>query len=465
MSEPPGDIPPPREPELDDAIDGMLDRLRRKQADQEAVARSAPLPPGAAPAIDWQQQLRHNKEGRLSPSLHNVSLILQNHEIWRGVIAHDLFAGRILKRKPPPWGGPLGEWADIDDTRLMLWLSSHWGIEPKQEVIIRCVEIAAEDNAYHEVRDYLSALKWDGVPRLSMWLAAYVGAIQSDYCAAVGTKWLVSAVARAFQPGCKADHVLILEGDQGAGKSTALRILFGQWFTDAPFRLGDREGWMTIRGKWGIELSELDSFNRAETTAAKAFFSQSEDRYRTPWGKRPADVRRSCVFAGTTNQSIYLRDESGNRRYWPVRCGIIDLEELRADRDQLWAEAVHRYQQGIPWHVTSEERALFEAEQEARLIPDAYETQITRWLRESPEVNVVTMADVLQKALQLDPGKWTRVEQTRVGQVMSRLDWPRIRSSSGSREWYYVRPVRASDGGPIDHKATAEALKRHLNPT
>jgi putative DNA primase/helicase len=172
------------------------------------------------------------------------------------------------------------------------------------------------------------------------------------------------------------------------------------------------------------------------------------------------------VFAGTTNQAIYLKDESGNRRYWPVRCGYVDLAELEADRDQLWAEAVELYRQRIPWHVVAEERDLFLGEAEARLVPDAYETKIVRFLESDPQVPYYTMADILERALNLEAGRWTRVEQTRVGQVMSRLDWPRLRAQvNHAREWYYVRPIRrgAKPSDPVDLEATHERLQRALN--
>lgn len=404
---------------------------------------------------DLDARLRRNKEGAVQPTLLNVVAILEGHADWVGVIAYDQFAGRVVKRRAAPYGGGRGEWTDIDDIRTTIWLSTHYSIEPKLQVLMSAVQAVAEAHAYHELREYLGSLKWDGVPRVAThgWLHVYCGADPSEYHRLVGLKWLVSAVARAMRDAeTKADGVLVLEGSQGIGKSTALRILFSPWFTDSPIRLGDREAAMVIRGRWGIELGELDAFNRAESTTAKNFFSQSDDRYRSPWGKRPADVRRSCVFAGTTNESMWMKDQTGNRRYWPVAITRVDRDELRADRDQIWAEAMHLWQAGTPWHVLDTEQALFDEAQALRLIRDAYEERIEDWLDEQRTGGhtQVRMSQILGQALGLDASKWTRVEQTRVGQVMSRVRrWERKRIRVGQRlEYVYEHvavPSSASD--------------------
>jgi predicted P-loop ATPase len=394
---------------------------------------------------DLDARLRRNDKGAVQPSLLNCVAILEGHEEWQGVIAYDQFAGRVVKRRPGPHGLGRGEWTDIDDIRATIWLSTHYGIEPKLQVLMAAVQAVAEAHAFHELRDYLRGLEWDGIPRVKQhgWLHVYCGAEPSEYNRLAGLKWLVSAVARAMRDDqTKADGVLVLEGPQGTGKSTLLRILFSPWFTDSPIRLGDREAAMVIRGRWGVELGELDAFNRAESTTAKNFFSQSEDRYRSPWGKRPADVRRSCVFAGTTNESLWMKDQTGNRRYWPVAISRVDRDELRADRHQLWAEAVWLFNQGVPWHVSDEEQPLFDEAQGSRLIRDAYEERIEDWLDEHRRAGErqVRMSQILGQALGLDTGKWTRVEQTRVGQVMSRVrGWERKRIRSGERlEYVYV---------------------------
>lgn len=404
-------------------------------------------PPTFAQAYgdDIEARLRRTDKGHVQPCLYNVVLILDAHPEWAGVIAFDSFAGRVMKRRAGPHGGGVGEWQDIDDIRATLWLSKTYHIEPKSQVMMAAVQAVAEEHAYHEVREYLAHLKWDGRKRIAEygWLHVYCGAEPSEYHRLAGMKWLVSAVARILRDvETKADNVLVLEGPQGIGKSTALRVLFHPWFTDSPIRLGDKEAAMIIRGRWGIELGELDAFNRAESTTAKNFFSQSEDRYRSPWGKRPQDVRRACVFAGTTNESMWMKDQTGNRRYWPIAITRVDRDELRADRDQIWAEAVHLYQQGVPWHVNEDEQPLFDEAQEARLIRDAYEEKIEAWLEDERIKNgrrTVKMSNILGGALGLDTGKWTRQEQTRVGQVMSRVSaWRRRRIRIGQRlEWVY----------------------------
>lgn len=407
---------------------------------------------------DLASRLRYDKNEKVVGSLYNVVQILDSHPEWQGVIAYDAFAGRVVKRRPAPHGGGTGEWADIDDIRATLWLSTVYRVEPKPQVMMAAVQAVAEQHAYHEVRDYLNGLKWDGYPRIEKdaWLHMFCGAEPTEYTRLVGMKWLISAVARVLRDAeTKADNVLVLEGPQGIGKSTALRIMFHPWFTDSPIRLGDKEAAMIIRGRWGIELGELDAFNKAESTTAKNFFSQSEDRYRSPWGKRPQDVRRACVFAGTTNESLWLKDQTGNRRYWPVAIKYVDRDDLKEQRDQLWAEAVELFRRGVPWHVLEDEQPLFDEEQEKRLIRDAYEERIERWLErhrnEDPANNSrVTMSSILGGALGLDAGKWTRQEQTRVGQVLTRIKtWKRHRVRVGERlEWVYEYqglPIAAND--------------------
>lgn len=389
-------------------------------------------------AHTWEMKLARSDKGTLLPTLGNVHLILANHKSWQGVIAQDDFAGRVVKRRVPPFQqGELGEWSDMDDIRCVLWLSQSYGIAVRQDIVMSAVLLVADQHHYHDVREYLEGLVWDGTPRVRSWPTKYLHVADSEYVQLAGMKWMIAAVARVMQPGCKADNVLILEGKQGWGKSTALEVLAGKpWYTNSPIRIGEKDTYAVMAGKWIIELAELDSLNKSDSSAAKSFFATETDRFRNFYGKRATDVHRQGVFAGSVNFDTYLKDESGNRRYWPIRVGgPVDIEALRRDRDQLWAEAVHLYRRRVIWHVTEEERPLFEIEQTERYEGDVYEDKIARAIEYSSRT---TMEEILADVLKLDTSKWTLPEQRRVGKALKSLGWVRKRESTGKRGWYYV---------------------------
>jgi predicted P-loop ATPase len=222
------------------------------------------------------------------------------------------------------------------------------------------VQLVAADCPYHPVRTYLDGLEWDGTPRLDTWLVAYLGAENNAYHRAVGPKALIQAVARAYSPGYKADHVLILEGPQGSGKSSVVAALAPDqgWYCDEIADLGSKDAAQDLCGKWIVELAELSAMKRSEVERTKAFVSRRVDHYRASYGRRSQDHPRQCVFLGTTNGDAYLGDETGNRRYWPSAVGAIKLDELRRDRDQLWAEAVAAYHAGTAWHLDKKDETL-----------------------------------------------------------------------------------------------------------
>ena len=411
-----------------------LDAVRRQ-------VLSVVRPPAAG---GWKDQLARTENGSLIAHMQNVELILGNDERWAGVITFSAFSSKIVKLRTPPYGGGTGDWGDIDDIRVMKWLAQQYNLRVKASSVIEAVSVVAHDNSFHPVRNYLNKLEWDRVPRLDTWLTTVMGVAQSGYSAKVGKRWMISAVARVMRPGCKADSVMILEGGQGEGKSTAMSILGGDWFMDTPFALGDKDGFQAIRGKWIIELGELDSFNKAESTKAKQFFSASTDTYRESYGRRTNDVPRQCVFVGTTNQDEYLKDATGNRRYWPVACTKVDLEQLREIRDQLWAEAMFCYKADEIWWVNRDETAMFSEAQDERFVVDEWEGPILTWLEESQIGETTSGSEVLASALKLDFGHWGKPEQMRVGAIMHRLGWRRVRlpalAKSGQRPWAYKKP-------------------------
>ena len=320
------------------------------------------------PGSHWTLGLTPNNRGVPFGNLRNVLYALRNAPEWQGVLAYDAFAARVITQKPLPWGDRTVEgWADDHDTGVCEWMQEQ-RIPAAAGVVGRGIQTVARENRVHPVRDYLHALNWDGTPRLDSWLGRYLGVEDSPYVHAVGSRFLISAVARVERPGCKADQVLILEGPQGILKSSALQALANPWFTDRISSLGSKDAAMEVAGVWLVEMSELDALTKASNSAIKSFVTRRSDRFRPPYGRHVIDHPRQCVFAGTINPlEGYLNDPTGARRFWPVVCGDIDLETLVRDRDQLWAEARVRFQAGMPWWLdTPELEALARPEQEAR---------------------------------------------------------------------------------------------------
>jgi putative DNA primase/helicase len=239
----------------------------------------------------------------------------------------------VIQRAPPRLvtAAVSQEIKDHFDTEVVRWLERH-GVMVKPDVVRRVVDMLARRSRFHPVQDYLESLPpWDGVPRTRSWLIDYCG-VESDptkpspYAMGIGEKFLISAVARVMNPGCKVDHSLVLEGAQGLGKSTVPRILAGdEWFSDQISDIGSKDASMQLRGVWILELSELTAVLRSDPGRVKGFLTQQMERFRLPYGQRLVTVPRQCVFMGTTNSENWLKDETGGRRFWPVRCRALDL--------------------------------------------------------------------------------------------------------------------------------------------
>ena len=445
-----------------EGLDVVRDQLLRFAAQSTPEPTPEPAPDnvvsGAFPNSEWTHRLMRTSTGALKPSAFNVRLILENDPAWRGVLGWCLFSARIWKKTFPPYpNASRGEWNDADDADLRFWLAERYGIEPKGQDLADPVSGAARAAPFHPVRDYLDPLEWDGIPRLDAWLETYLGAkaVDDDGCGAesadpvklaqarqrvarylrrVSAMSMIQAIARVRKPGCKADYVLILEGAQGLQKSTALKTLFGaEFFSDTPIDLGSKDAYENIRGLWCCEMAELDSLNKADATRAKAFFSSASDRFRMPYGHRAQAFSRQCIVCGTTNQHQYLKDQTGNRRYWPVQCGEIDIESLARMRDQLWAEADYRFKRGETWWPGADEHDVFESEQQIRTDADAWEPLIQAYLHKrlipphTRPMLFVSGADVMRDALNMDAGAMRRPEQTRVGIIMQALGWRAVR--------------------------------------
>lgn len=308
---------------------------------------------------EWKAELEYTKSGKLLCNIANIILILENDPALAGHIVHDLFTGMDSAKDGLPWNKNANQWTDTDDANLRVWLEKHYDITGKEKIADALTAVLTR-RSYHPIRDYLSGLTWDGVPRLDRIIIDYMGAEDSELNRAMSRKHFVAAVARVFNPGCKYDYCLIMSGAEGIGKSTLLRVMGGKWFNDSITTLEGKEGMEQLRRAWVVELGELSSIKRSDVEQVKAHLSKQVDIYRAAYARRVLEHPRQCVFCGTTNEALFLKGDTGNRRFWVIPV-VAELrkyrdwsEAIRRDRDQLWAEAVHYYKQGEPLYLSEE---------------------------------------------------------------------------------------------------------------
>ena len=308
---------------------------------------------------EWKAELEYTKSGKLLCNIANIILILENDPALAGHIVHDLFTGMDSAKGGLPWNKNANQWTDTDDANLRVWLEKHYDITGKEKIADALTAVLTR-HSYHPIRDYLNGLTWDGVPRLDRIIIDYMGAEDSELNRAMSRKHFVAAVARVFNPGCKYDYCLIMSGAEGIGKSTLLRVMGGRWFNDSITTLEGKEGMEQLRRAWVVELGELSSIKRSDVEQVKAHLSKQVDIYRAAYARRVLEHPRQCVFCGTTNEALFLKGDTGNRRFWVIPV-VAELrkykdwsEAIRRDRDQLWAEAVHYYKQGEPLYLSEE---------------------------------------------------------------------------------------------------------------
>lgn len=313
---------------------------------------------------DWMAGLEYGKNGNITVNTNNILLILRNDPKLAGRFWHDDFSGFDMADDTLPWPRQAGMWCDKDDAALRVYMDTTYGITGKEK-ISDALDTVFMSRRRHPVREYLKGVEklWDGTPRLDRLIISYIGAEDNELNRQMTRKAFTAAVARVMRPGCKYDYCLIMTGGEGIGKSTLLKIMGGDWFSDSVTTTEGKEGMESLRMAWIIELAELASIKRSDVEQVKSFISKREDRYRQAYGKRITEFKRQCVFFGTTNEASFLKGDTGNRRFWviPVSHDLRGVEgdvfgALQADRDQLWAEAVHYYRE--------EERLYLEPELE-----------------------------------------------------------------------------------------------------
>ncbi|MEB0076297.1 VapE family protein [Pseudomonas sp. CCI3.2] len=312
---------------------------------------------------------------------------------WRKAVWFDVFRNEVTIGETAPCGVSPGIWTDDHDPLLAAWAASQWFINVGAGMAAEAIMTLAQQDKRHPVRGYLQSLAWDGTPRLDSWLVDIAGCADDEYTRAVGAKTLIGAVARVMSPGCKLDTVLVLEGRQGLRKSSLIEALVPNlaWHSDSlGGEVGSKDAQVSLSGKWVIELGELANLRGADVSKIKHFVSDQTDSYRPPYGRRTRDFPRQCVFIGTINpeaDGAYLHDYTGGRRFWPVACTKVDLDRMRAERDQLWAEAKVRYAQGETWWLTAQQDELASEAQSDRLEENPWVSRVVRYVNDLPPIS------------------------------------------------------------------------------
>ena len=331
----------------------------------------------------WKSQLKITDKGALAATIDNVAIILRNDPKLKDILALNEMEHSIVARRSMPWRKVTSDsaWIDADDSALRYYLERVYGLSSKDK-IFDAVNVVAEENKFHPVREYLNACTWDGVPRVDTLLIDYLGAEDNEYTRAVTRKSLVAAVARIYKPGCKFDYMLTLRGRQGRGKSTLIGKLGGDWYSDTFSTMQGKEAYEQVLGVWLVEVGELAGMKKAEAETIKLFISKQTDRFRPAYGRRLQEFPRQCIFIASTNESMFLRDMTGNRRFWVVDTPYDPTkdvwDELTPDIvKQIWGEAVALYRKGEKLFLSRE------LEEVARQVQADYE-------EDNPKVGIVS---------------------------------------------------------------------------
>jgi putative DNA primase/helicase len=375
---------------------------------------ACPLVDETEPEVDVLAALDRTKDGRARPTPLNVARIMEFDSRLYGRIRLNEFSHAIHL--------DAYEIRDEDASEIAYWVSQTYGMDVPIHLVTSAASALARRHGFHPVQDYLESLKWDGTERLDGWLARYSGTDDDSMSSIYGRKFLISCVARILRPGEKVHTLLILQGEQGVGKSTMFEILAGEWFSDTLIPIGSKDAHEMVSGVWLYELAELDAFSKREMTAINAFITSPNDRFRPSFGRYVKKFVRQCVFCGTTNKAQFLRDPTGARRFW-VRSVVrpMDLAGLARVRDQLWAEAVVRLRAGEPWHLDAVETSAHQVDAAQWREEDPWEDTLKTWLTDMDEP--LNPAQVLEHCLGIAPGRQDRIHKSRVEGILRGLGW------------------------------------------
>mgnify|MGYP003507803933 FL=1 len=417
--------------------EGHSPEVKARIAARAAAAdEGLPAPEPKNTTGEWEADLYRTPKGAVRNTFANLCAILRNAEEYGARLRYNdmIIAPTLDGRK-------------LEEAELGLMreaIERRYGISPGADALAQALLAVAWERRYHPVRDYLNGAVWDGVPRLDTVAARILAAEPSPINTTMVRAWFVSAVARAMEPGCKCDTSLVLVGAQGARKSTFFSVLAGEWFSDTAVDIENKDAMLQINGAWIYELGEIEHVTgRAHAGRIKAFISSAKDTFRAPFHRTLSAFPRSNVIVGSTNEDQFLNDPTGSRRFHCVRVGArVDIEALKAERDQLWAEAVAAYQDREAWWLTAEaEGALRDASDEFRVV-DPWEASIVRWIEDRNPVDIlrpVTTQRILVDVLGLRLPDVGQREAMRVAAIMKRIGWAnrvaRIEGGKLARVW------------------------------
>lgn len=415
------------------------------EAPAAATASPAPGPPTTAAAslgdsavVNWSFfSLDTNEGGVPHATLANASQILQMHPDYKGRIWLDSFRGRIYHTLRGPAPRP---WTDSESRAVTARLQAQLRLPKLQLNLMQdAIQHAAECHARNSLTTWLDSLEWDGTERLQTWLADCLGVEHNEYSMAVARNWAIAMVARAFVPGSKMDNMPVLEGASGLNKTTFLETLGGEWYKSLSHAFGDKDFLQAIQGAWLIEIPDMTGFSRRDHTQILATITTRIDTYRASYGRYVEDHPRVAIFAATSETSDYLQDTRGRRRYWPLRCTAIDLDALRGQRDQIFAEAVQAYRDGAKWYEMPGEAT--DAEQVERATPDLWTDKVIDYASElwaeekrTGRPHPITSSHILYYAIEMPLAKQGLVEKNRIARIMRENGWIQSRKTH-TRNW------------------------------
>jgi len=422
------DVPPTDAPRR---VVRIADIKRDRERVAPAALESVPDKPGEL----WKALGLSCGDKGPYPTIANACNVLAQHPRIAGRVWWDEFRGAIFY-DDPDHDGQTVEWTDYHDVQVTAWMQEALKL-PKmpKHAVADAVLLCARRNSRHPLKEWLESLHWDGTERLSTWLSDCLGVARSGYSEAVGRNWLISMIARVYRPGCQVDHMPILEGPQGRGKSSFLRLLAGEWYSALPEAFGGKDFLHAIIGRWLIEVPDLAGFNKRDHQHILAVVTTPVDRFRAAYDRRPEDHARTCVFSATSETSDYLQDPRGRRRFWPLACEGIDLKAFELQRAQLFAEAMRQHAAGVSWHQVPEGEA--DAQQLERVDDDVWSEPILEYVRLRPNQRF-SSADLLSIVVGIEREDQNDGQKRRVVTIMRTAGWEqKVEKMDGStvRRW------------------------------